>query len=479
VPATTHSSWFTNVTTLDPRSLAVARISLSLLTLVDLAARLQDIDAFYTDDGVLPRSAFHLPDWDFLWSFHTLSGSRGFILLLFALHAICAVALLVGARTRLATLLCFLFAASLQARNPMLRDGHDDLIRVLLFFGIFLPWGARFSVDAQTGREQPAPVAPSWGAAGFLGQLCLVYWAGAIGKLQSPWWQSGHAITNALSLGRYETHLGHWLLGFPTVLHLLSPLVLAVEILVPASLLWPRRQPLIRSGAVIAMVLLHLSFGACLRLGFFPFASAAAWLAVIPGVAWDRLFPATRPDPLAAPAAEPKLTRFAVIAGLLIAVGGNVLVLAPELPIARPLGRLASLVGLQQYWLLFSPTAPEAAHLEDGYYVEVGQPRVGDAVDLLAPDRQLSWQRPPLISAQYANRRWRHYLANLRLSFPVGSRQFHTIMTSRQAYARFLCRREAAAGNALTRVSIYFLSYRFGHPEDVPTRTLISQDHCD
>jgi hypothetical protein len=471
--------WFARVATLDPRSLAVARIALALLTLVDLGARLEDVDAFYTDDGVLPRAAIHLPDWDFLWSFHTLSGGRSFVLLLFALHAICAVALLVGFRTTLATLLCFLFAASLQARNPLLRDGHDDLIRVLLFFGLFLPWGARFSVDARTGRAPAVPSPPSWGAAGFMGQLCLVYWAGAIGKLQSPWWQSGHAITNALSLGRYETHLGHWLLRFPSTLHRLEPLVLATEIFVPALLFWPTRQPLIRSGVVIAMVLLHVSFGLCLRLGLFPLVSAAAWLAVIPGEVWDRFLPITRTAPASSPVAETRLTKGAVIAGLLVALGGNVLVLGPDLPLARPLGRLASLVGLQQYWLLFAPTVAEAAHLEDGYYVEVAQPRSGDAVDLMAPDRRLSWERPPLISAAYANRRWRHYLANLRLSFPTGSRQFHTVMASRQAYARFLCQREATAGDALSRVSIYFLSYRFGHPEDPPTRLLLAQDHCD
>ena len=472
--------------TLDSRSLALARIGLALLTLIDLAGRFQDLDAFYTDAGVLPRASVHpASDWDFLWSFHTLSGGRGFILVLFALHALAALALLVGVRTQLATLCCFLFAASLQARNPLLRDGQDDLIRVLLFFGLFVHWGARFSLDARAGGARPRPATSSSGvSACFSDQLCLVYWAGAIGKLQSPWWQSGHAITNALSLGRYEdsppdVHCSTFL----GVLHALEPVALAVEILVPALLLLPTRQLAARGGAVFLMVLLHASFGACLRLGLFPFVSMAAWLAVIPGEAWDRLLPATRDSSpkasVAAPVAESSLLKGAALAGLLIALGGNVLVLAPELPFTRPLGRLASLVGLQQYWLLFAPTAVEAAHLDDGYYVEVGQPPSGDSLDLMAADRQLTWQRPALISASYANRRWRHYLANLRLSFPTGSRQFHTLMASRQAYAQFLCRRETAAGDALARVSVYFLSYRFGHPADSPPADdSLAQEYC-
>jgi hypothetical protein len=471
------------VADLDPRSLAITRIGLAALTLVDLWARFDDLDAFYTDEGVLPRAVVHLPDWDFLWSFHTLGGGRWFMIALFAAHAVCALALLLGAWTRFASVLCFLFAASLQARNPLLRDGHDDLLRVLLFFGIFLPWGSCFSLDARRrvrgAAFAPLPAAPSFGALGYLGQLCLVYWAGAIGKLESPWWRSGHAIANALSLGRYETVLGHWLLRFPTALRLGEPLVLAVEILVPALVWFPVRRPIVRTAVVIIMVLLHASFGACLRLGLFPLVSATAWLAVIPGEVWDRLVPSARLSPDAPPVPESRWIRVPVVIGLLIALGGNVLVLGPDLPLARPLGRLASLVGLQQYWLLFAPTRDEAAHLEDGYYVEVAQRRSGEMVDLMAADGQLSWQRPPLISATYGNRRWRHYLANLRLSFPTASSQFHTLMASRQAYAAFLCRREAEMGRALGRVSIYFLSYRFGHPEDTPTRTLLAQSFCN
>ncbi len=469
--------WFTRVAWLDPRSVAVVRIGLALLTVVDLGARLTDLDAFYSDEGVLPRSVLHLPDWDFLWSFHLLSGSRAFLLILFALHLACALALLFGYRTRLATVLCFVFAASLQARNPLLRDGHDDLIRVLLFFGIFLPWDARFSLDARAGRARPVPAAPSWGAAGFLAQLCLVYWAGVIGKLQSPWWRSGQAVVNALSLGRYETPLGQWALHFPRVLHLLVPAVLLAEVFAPGLLLLARRRTLARTLAAVTMILLHASLGACLRLGLFPGVSIVAWLAVIPGEVWDHLLPATAADTVEVP--EPRFVRAAVVVGLLIAMGGNVLVMEPQVPLAHGLGRLASLVGLQQYWLLFAPTREEAAHLEDGYYVEVAQQSDGQTVDLMSPDGKLTWERPALVSNMYANRRWRHYLANLLLSFPRGSSQFATLMSSRQAYARFLCGHHPTVEGRFKRMSVYFVARRFGHPEETPTRQLLAQEYCE
>jgi hypothetical protein len=227
------------------------------------------------------------------------------------------------------------------------------------------------------------------------------------------------------------------------------------------------------------MILLHASFGACLRLGLFPWMSAVAWLAVIPGEIWDRVLPRTIALARTENVRESAFTKLAVIAGLLIALGGNVLVIEPQLPFAHALGRLASVVGLQQYWLLFAPTADEAARMEDGYYVEIAQRPNGESIDLMSEDGRVTWERPALISETFANRRWRHYLANLLLSFPRGSSQFHTIMASRQAYARFLCAHQPAPEGRLKRVTVYFVARRLGHPEDAPTRQLIAQEYCE
>ena len=56
---------------IDLRSLAVLRIGLALLVLTDLFDRLPDLEAHYTDQGVLPR--FGLPTG--LFGLHSLSGS--------------------------------------------------------------------------------------------------------------------------------------------------------------------------------------------------------------------------------------------------------------------------------------------------------------------------------------------------------------------------------------------------------------------
>ena len=64
------------------------------------------------------------------------------------------VALLLGYRTRLAAFWAFVLLASIHVRTPPLLQAGDTLLRVLFFWSLFLPLGARCSLDA---RPQPAP----------------------------------------------------------------------------------------------------------------------------------------------------------------------------------------------------------------------------------------------------------------------------------------------------------------------------------
>ena len=149
---------------IDPRSLALFRICIGLVLLVELLTRGSDIQLHYSDLGVLPREAlwqlFLLSEWH--WSLHTLTGSVAGQTVLFACAAACAVALILGYRTRLALVLSWLLLASLHARNPILQYGGDHLLRMLLFWSLFLPLGCYWSIDrlrgvvpqGQPGRHQ-------------------------------------------------------------------------------------------------------------------------------------------------------------------------------------------------------------------------------------------------------------------------------------------------------------------------------------
>ena len=130
----------TRWTELDPRSLALFRIMLGLLVLMDTVARLPYLRDFMTDEGVLPRLALvDSPYSDYWLSFHLGSGNLGGQITLSLLTAGLAVAMIAGYQTRLATIGCWLLVNSVQARNPFIGDRGDLQLSLLLLWAIFLP----------------------------------------------------------------------------------------------------------------------------------------------------------------------------------------------------------------------------------------------------------------------------------------------------------------------------------------------------
>ena len=146
--ATSSKSGFRNLFAIDPRSLALFRIAMGLLLLADLAIRATDLNAMYTDDGMFSRAEIcrrATTIWN--WSFHFASGSWGFQATLFGLAAGLALALVVGFETRLATVGSWLMLLSLHHRVPPILSGAEILLRMLLFWAMFLPLGRVWSVD--------------------------------------------------------------------------------------------------------------------------------------------------------------------------------------------------------------------------------------------------------------------------------------------------------------------------------------------
>ncbi|MEM6985856.1 MAG: hypothetical protein AAF499_04885, partial [Pseudomonadota bacterium] len=143
---------FERVFALDLRSVALFRVGLAVAVLSDLLYRASDLSAFYTDAGVLPRTVLREAINAQPVSLHALSGGAGLQIGLFVLCALAALALLIGYRSQLAAFVCWALMLSLHQRNPLLLQGGDDLLVILLFFGFLLPLGARFGIDAALNR---------------------------------------------------------------------------------------------------------------------------------------------------------------------------------------------------------------------------------------------------------------------------------------------------------------------------------------
>lgn len=307
------AAWLRRRVAVDRRALAAVRIGLGSVLLLDLLLRARHLRAFYTDAGVLPRESLQaLRPGLASVSIHALSGAAWFQWTLFALTAVAALAVLVGYRTRLATLCAFLLVASLHARNPVVLNAGDSLLRRLLLWGCLLPLGARWSIDATRRVNQPtrgtdATRGPPSGAdttggntlgatdetdervvsvatAGLVVQATVVYLSNVVVKLQGSAWTSGDAVRYVFQVDRFTILLGELLAGQPTILTLFTWAWLGLLVLSPGLLLTTGRR---RTAIALALVGGHAGMLVTMWLGVFPLVSIVSLLPFLSG--WDRL----------------------------------------------------------------------------------------------------------------------------------------------------------------------------------------------
>ncbi|MCX5659585.1 MAG: HTTM domain-containing protein [Planctomycetota bacterium] len=277
---------------IDLRSLALFRVGMAAMILCDLFERSRSLRAHYTDQGVLPRAQLlrFFSDESF-FSLHLAFGSTFGISLLFLLAAGAAVALAIGWRTRLMTFVSWLLLVSIDVRNPQVVQAADLLMRVMLFWSLFLPLGARWSVD---GASDPPPspgrkTVLSMGSVAILLQLFMVYAFGAMHKFNPFWLADGDAVRRALAIDMYVTPLGQWLRGHPALLPFLTRATIAFEAFGFLLALCPVWTGPLRTLAVFLFLGFHLSLRLFIEVGHFSYVAAICWMLVLPTGFWDAL----------------------------------------------------------------------------------------------------------------------------------------------------------------------------------------------
>ena len=429
---------------IDPRSLALFRVAIALVLLGDLWLRINNASAFYTDQGVLPRAAQielfgNLPA---LVSFHMMNGTLPVIAILFALEVAAALALLVGYRTGVATFVSWIMLVSLHNRNPMVLQGGDALMRILLFWAMFLPLGARASLDrwlAPPGSaSEQYPNAPylSMGTFAALLQVCFVYWFTWALKSDAIWRTDGTAIGYALSIDQMNRPLGRWLLHYPDALRILTFATLELERFGPLIALVPWWR--VRLLMVAVFVGFHWGMGLCLTLGIFTWIAPTAWLLFVPTGAWeflaaqkfarqmqprlrrlrDRLVFWCRRLNLKVPAPRPiswgasvlrQLTAafflFYVFAWNLRSLDFN----RYEPYFKTRYNWIGDTLRLDQVWAMFAPFPLK----EDGWMLLTAKLANGQKVDLITGGQPVVWSEPVNLGRSFRDSQWQKYLLNL------------------------------------------------------------------
>ena len=274
--------------TLDLRSLALFRIGVAVVILLDLFERSKDFIAHYTDEGIVPRDVF-LEKYHHWWeiSFHLISGNVLYQGLLFVIAVIFAILLLLGFKTKISAIISWIFLLSLQNSNIYMLYGADKLLITLLLCGIFLPWGERFSIDSYRQKKAYSDLYFSWATVALFFQFIFLYFFSVMWKLKGGLWlPSGDGIINSLNTHLPLTEVGSFLVQFPEFLRPLSFLVVLFELVGPFMLLFSFFSFQLRMLILFFFIAFHVSLGVSINLGFFPILDIVFLLAFFPARFW-------------------------------------------------------------------------------------------------------------------------------------------------------------------------------------------------
>lgn len=282
---------------LDLRSLALMRILLGAFLIVELSYYFLYQDVFLGDLGFLPRKDYlghYAMNWS--WSVFYMTGEPIVTNILLAIGIISSFMVMVGNRTRFFSLVCWFFIVSLHNRNWFLINAGDDLLRVMFFMGVFLPWGHYYSVDHALAKNKNDIKTTIYHPTSYwlIVQIACVYFFSYFYKTNSIWRSEFTAIFYTLQLDVFTTFIGKAISEFRSFLKAATAFVIYLELLGPILLLFHGLlfgyKNYLRTFIIFCFVLFHLGLILTMTIGQFPYICIAVWLGLLPSSFWNRLF---------------------------------------------------------------------------------------------------------------------------------------------------------------------------------------------
>jgi hypothetical protein len=281
-----------NLFKLDLRSLALARVCLGIVSFFDIGRRIWDLNHFFTDEGLLPRSIL-IDQYEMAWrmSLLNLNGTYSFALILLVAGMIASLFFTFGWRSRTSNLIVWLVIISFQARFPEgATSGGDMLLRIFLFWSLFLPMNSRYSVDhaisekTETENEYFSVFSTMW-----IVQVFLLYFFTFLYKWAPVYHTTFEAVWYMLQLDIFTTPVGKWMGQQYELTRVLSFASYTLEIAGPLMLLIPFKRDWFRGAAVFSFWCFHLGIALTLHLGNFVPICLIIWVGLIPTAWWNYL----------------------------------------------------------------------------------------------------------------------------------------------------------------------------------------------
>jgi len=276
-----NAFWFAPQT---GRVLGLYRIVIGLLTIYSFCLWAKDAAVFFSDDGVLTtrtlqstlgRECHTLLKW--------IGSPLGVRLALGALFA-AGLAFTVGYHTRISSVVLYILVVSFHERNNLVLNGGDTVLRTMLFFFLFAPSGAAFSVDSLLRRlrspgAEPLLISP-WAQRMMQVQVALIYFTTAYAKTRGELYHNGSAMYYVFGLVDFNVRGVEQLMNLPLVYSSLTFAVLLVEVSIPFLLWFQASRPyavamgLLAHGWIMVFMTIPV-FGLLMVATYFPFFTEA------------------------------------------------------------------------------------------------------------------------------------------------------------------------------------------------------------
>ena len=210
-------------------TLAVCRIGFGFVALGWTLSLAPDLMSFFGRRGVIPRQ----PSFQYWFGLLGPAAPSWAVYTVWAVLLVASLCLLLGAGTRLASILVFVGILSFERRNPYIFNAGDVLVRNLSFYLMLAPAGAALSVDAWR-RARDAfwefPKRAPWALRLIQVQLSVVYASTVWAKVRGNDWNDGTAVSYALRLDDLARfHVPSWLATNVTLSNLMTFGTLAIE----------------------------------------------------------------------------------------------------------------------------------------------------------------------------------------------------------------------------------------------------------
>jgi uncharacterized membrane protein YphA (DoxX/SURF4 family) len=263
-----------------PDALCYFRIFLGFFLFLNGISLIPDFEAWY---GVGHNSLLPLRDSFGLYSnlrinlFKWLSPTEGSAWFVLIAYTISSFMVMIGLKTRIASIVSFILLVSLQNRNYTILNSGDTLMRCLLFVLMLSPAGVKSSVDAWLRKKQGLPDIDTISITTvrlLQLQFALVYFATTLFKLKGYDWVDGTAVYYTSRLSNFQRIAIPLVFDFPSLTKFFTWTALAIEFAL-GVLIWVKEW---RKWVLLSGLLLHLGIEITMSIGFFEWIMITAYV---------------------------------------------------------------------------------------------------------------------------------------------------------------------------------------------------------